>query len=242
MVFRSIIFSALMVGIIAGSLYGFFQQFQVNPIIYAAEVYEVAEAPDTFALEDATQHSAQEAWTPEDRVARISSTLIANILIGIGFALLLISAMSLHNLKSNKPKLNWQAGILWGLGLLAILFIAPSLLGLLPEIPGTLAQTLENRQIWWVFSALATASGLAVIYYAPRFVKLLGTALVALPHVIGAPTLATHSYANGDPAAVAALNELSHQFVIMTSVGMLIFCVLLGALSGFCSTRFVRLG
>ncbi len=166
-----------MVGIIAGSLYGFFQQFQVNPIIYAAEVYEVAEAPDTFALEDATQHSAQEAWTPEDRVARISSTLIANILIGIGFALLLISAMSLHNLKSNKPKLNWQAGILWGLGLLAILFIAPSLLGLLPEIPGTLAQTLENRQIWWVFSALATASGLAVIYYAPRFVKLLGTAM-----------------------------------------------------------------
>ena len=238
MTFRNILFSALVVGIVAGSLYGIFQQLKISPIIYAAEVYEVVEPAVIGDIQD----EAQEPWAPADGIVRILSTLGGNILAGMGFALLLISAMSLHNLKSNKPKLNWQAGILWGLGLLAILFIAPSLLGLLPEIPGTLAQTLENRQIWWVFSALATATGLAVIYYASRFVKLVGVALVALPHVIGAPTLATHSYANGDPAAVAALNELSHQFVIMTSVGMLIFCVLLGALSGFVSTRFVRFG
>ncbi len=239
MTFRNIVFSALVVGIIAGSLYGLFQQIKINPIIYAAELYEVAEAP---AVTQNQELAEDEAWTPADGVARILSTLAANILAAIGFALLLISAMSLHNLKSSKPKVNWKAGIIWGLGLMTTMFIAPSLLGLLPEIPGTLAQVLETRQIWWVFAALITATGLSVIYYARRFVKLFGVALVALPHVIGAPTPALHSYANNAPVAVAALNELSQQFVLMSSIGVLIFCVVLGALSGFVSTRFVRLG
>lgn len=241
MTFRNIVFSAFVVGIVAGSLYGLFQQFKINPIIYAAEAYEVAEASAISGTQDEAQNSDEE-WAPEDEIVRILSTLGANVLAAIGFALLLISAMSLHNLKSSKPNLNWKAGIIWGLGLMTTLFVAPSLLGLLPEIPGTLAQALENRQIWWVFSALSTATGLAIIYYARRFVKLLGVALVALPHVIGAPTPTVHGYANNAPEAVAALNELSYQFVIMTSIGMLIFCVLLGALSGFASTRFVRFG
>ena len=44
MTFRNIVFSSILVGIIVGSLYGLFQQFQINTIIYAAEAYEVSDA------------------------------------------------------------------------------------------------------------------------------------------------------------------------------------------------------
>ncbi|WP_423909713.1 CbtA family protein [Candidatus Spongiihabitans sp.] len=242
MTFRNIVFSALVAGIIAGSLYGLFQQLKINPIIYAAEVYEVSEYQNQDR--DDAHSSDYASWAPADRRQRILSTLGANILIGIGLSLLLICAMSLHNLKSSKPKVNGKTGIIWGIGLMAAMFVAPSLLGLQPEIPGALAQPLEHRQIGWIAATTATAAGLLIVYYGGRLVKLLGIIMIALPHFIALPFIPIstpiHGYANSDPSAVAALNELSHQFVIMSSIGMLIFCILLGSLSGFISTRFVR--
>ena len=232
MTFRNIVFSALVAGLIAGALYGLFQQLKINPIIYAAEVYEVNESNGLAA--------ADLAWAPADRMQRILATLGTNILIGMGLSLLLICAMSLHNLKSSKLKVNWKTGIIWGLGLMASMFVAPSLLGLQPEIPGTLAQPLQHRQLMWISIAISTAAGLLIIYYARRLVKFAGIIMIVLPHFIVAPTPTAHGYVNSDPAAVAALNELSRQFVIMSSIGMLIFCVLLGSLSGFISARFVR--
>lgn len=239
MIFRNIVFSAFAVGIVAGSLFGLFQQLKINPIIYAAEVYEVG-VQDSGELASQSQESASESaggWQ------RMFSTLGANILIGMGLSMLLICAMSLHNLKSSKPKLNWKTGIIWGLGLMASVLVAPSLLGLQAEIPGSLAQSLEYRQIKWLVAAIATGSGLLLVYYGSRLVKVLGIILIATPHFVSQfvdTATSIHGYANNDPAAVAALNELSHQFVVMTSIGMLIFCVLLGWLSGFISTRFVR--
>ncbi len=243
MTFRNIVFSAFVAGIIAGSLYGLFQQLKINPIIYAAEMYEVSESQNQD--QDDAHSSDDASWAPADGMQRILSTLGANILIGMGLSMLLICAMSLHNLKSSKPKVNWKTGIIWGLGLMAAMFVTPSLVGLQPEIPGTLAQPLEHRQIGWISAAIATAAGLLIVYYGRRLAKLLGIIMIALPHFITLPfinvsTPAIHGYANSDPAAVAALNELSHQFVTMSSIGMLIFCVLLGSLSGFISTRFVR--
>lgn len=242
MTFRNIVFSAFVVGLIAGTLYGLFQQLKINPIIYLAEVYEVSERQSQIqgdAHNDAHNGDATSSL-PTNGMPRILTTLGTNILIGIGLSMLLICAMSLHNLKSSKPKLNWKAGIIWGLGLMAAMFVAPALLGLQPEIPGTLAQPLEHRQIGWLYATTATAAGLLMTYYGRRLVKLLGIIMIALPHFSGASTPAIHGYANSDPSAVAALNELSHQFVIMSSIGMLIFCILLGSLSGFISTRFVR--
>ena len=248
MTFRNIVYSALVVGIIAGSLYGLFQQLQINPIIYAAEAYEVSEAktlPAVEAHDNSDGHShdhGHESWSPEHGFERIVATLFSNILVGMAFSILLISIMALHNLKSNKPPLNWKTGALWGFGLMLSIFAAPSLLGIHPEIPGTVSASVEARQIWWVVSAIATAAGLLVIYYGANVIKLGGLVLIVLPHLIGPAKPKSLSFANSDPGAVSALNELSSQFIIMTSIGMLIFCVLLGALSGFASTRFVRLG
>ena len=248
MTFRNIIFSAVFVGLIAGSLYGIFQQIQINPIIYAAEAFEVSTSADTTASAthdhaDGAGHShGHEAWAPEQGFERILSTLIANILVAMAFSILLISFMSLHNLKSGKPRVNWKTGIVWGIGLLLSVFAAPSLMGIHPEIPGTIAQSLEHRQIWWISSATATAAGLLMLYYGKNPVKLGGLVLIVLPQLVGAPVTEKLGFANTDPAAIAALSKLSSQFIIMTSIGMVVFCVLLGTLSGLASARFVRLG
>ena len=244
MTFRNIVFSAAVVGIIAGTLYGIFQQIQISPIIYAAEVFEISDGSDVVAPEghdhaDGQSHS-HEGWSPEDGFERILSTLIANILIAMAFSILLISFMALHNLKSSKPPINWKTGILWGMGLMLSIFVAPSLMGIHAEIPGTIAASLEHRQIWWISSATATAVGLLILYYGKKAIKISGLVLLALPHLVGASLTETTGFAVSDPAAVAELSKLASQFIIMTSIGMLIFCVLLGALSGFASTRFVR--
>ena len=250
MTFRNIIFSAVVVGIIAGFLYGLFQQFQINPIIYAAEAYEVGSAEvqpktldhDSTNTEAAHNHGNGTGWSPENRFERITSTLVANILTAITFSIFMISVMSLHNLKSNKPHLNWKTGTLWGAGLMISMFVAPSLLGLHPEIPGTVTESLGQRQIWWVSSTVATAFGLMLLYYGSAAFKIAGVVLLVLPQILGAPTPEKLGYDNSDPVAVEALNQLSSQFVTMTTIGMAIFCLLIGALCGYASTRFVRFG
>lgn len=247
MIFRNIVFSAVLVGLIAGVLYSAFQQWQVNPIIYVAEEYEVVE---TFVMADDIAEPANqddghshdhESWSLEDGWQRLFSTFVANSLIGIGFSLLLICVMSLHNLKSSKTKVNWKSGLLWGIAALIVVFIAPALFGLPPEIPGTVAEGLGHRQSWWIFTAACTAIGLGILYYAPAITKLVGVVFIAVPHIVGAPKPDVHTYLNTEPTAVAALGALTHQFVLMSSIGMTLFCLLLGTLSAYAASRYVRL-
>ncbi|MCJ8300787.1 MAG: CbtA family protein, partial [Pseudomonadales bacterium] len=73
MTLRNLILSALMVGVISGLCYGLFQQLQVNPLIYAAEVYEVTE-PAAASANDGHSHDHGEAWGPEDGMPRMAFT------------------------------------------------------------------------------------------------------------------------------------------------------------------------
>ncbi|EPJ46465.1 MAG: hypothetical protein OFPII_20380 [Osedax symbiont Rs1] len=242
MTLRNLILSALMVGIISGLSYGLFQQLQINPIIYAAEAYEMAEPTvdhhgeavvDPHHPAVTTGHAHGEAWSPEDGMPRIISTLAANITIAFALALIMISLMALHNQKSAKPKLNAVRGVAWGMVAMFCIFIAPALLGLHPEVPGTNAAELEDRQIWWLFCAISSAIGIAILYYAANNFKLAGILLIALPHLIGAPLASEPGFANSDPVAIQRLLELSSEFYLMTAIGMLILFMMMGALSGF---------
>jgi cobalt transporter subunit CbtA len=247
MAFRNILLSAIVVGVLTGLAYGLFQQSQISPIIYAAEVYEVAEEPATSqdhhgAESVAHHHDAEaEAWGPADGFERIAYTYSADIAVGIAFALIMISLMALHNLKSNKPKVTALVGGIWGVAAMLSLFVAPALFGLHPEVPGTEAAVLENRQLWWVFCAAASIAGIAIVYYAPMMFKLGGVLVGAVPHLIGAPMPEHHGFANTDPSAVKALSDLATQFYTMTGAGMLVFFVLLGVLSGLAVNRYIRL-
>ena len=82
-----------------------------------------------------------------------------------------------------------REGLLWGLAGFACLHLAPAL-GLAPELPGTAAADLTDRQLWWAATAICTAAGLAMIGYGrqPLWV-ILAVGVLALPHLIGAPEL-----------------------------------------------------
>src|ERR1700745_2045609 len=56
----------------------------------------------------------------------------------------------------------WRTGLFWGLAGFATFTLAPGL-GLPPELPGTEAAPLLQRQLWWVTTAAATGGGMALL-------------------------------------------------------------------------------
>jgi len=196
--FRAIVLSAMMVGFVAGAVITVVQFFTTVPLILSAEVYEhddagaAAAKPDSVAHEHAAhEHAAGEhaehehgsaAWEPKEGLQRNSLTAAANILTAIGFALLLAGIYALRG-----HAVAWHEGLLWGLAGFAVFTVAPGL-GLPPELPGVPAAALEARQIWWVATAAATASGLGLLVLRRSvWAAALGVCLIALPHLIGAP-------------------------------------------------------
>lgn len=245
MIFRNIVFSAILVGVVSGLLYSIFQQAQLSPIILAAEKFEVNDShTKSYVHENSIDTQAlihETTWAPHDGAERIFWTMLSNVLTGISFALVMLSLMVVHNLKSHKPKVGVVQGVGWGaVGLLAI-FVVPSLNGLYPEVPGTISAGLQDRQAWWLFCVLATVAGAGFLYYMPLKFKALGVVLAAIPHIIATPIHAQLGYENTDPVAVASLNELSQQFFSMTAIGAALFFIILGAGSGFAVRKFINL-
>jgi cobalt transporter subunit CbtA len=213
--FRRLLFTAVLGGLAAGILLTGIQSFKVLPLILEAEVHEVAAAGD----------EVDEAWAPADGLERVSYTMLANTLSGIGFALLLGAAFALRG------RSDWREGLLWGLGGFAAFSLAPAL-GLSPELPGMAAAELHARQIWWVATVSATAGGLGLLAFAPKVaLKALGVAIILVPHVVGAP----------HPEIVEAGTvpaELAAAFVSATLVANLLFWLAVGGVSGYAFQRF----
>ena len=266
MFFRNIVFAAVAAGLLAGIILGTLQHFQVTPIILGAEVYEVADEPEsTAALVQPKEHDHNnpahhtpeninshfealknesggennasashiqehqghshdpEAWSPEDGAERTFFTYLSSTLMAIGFALVIISGMSLSG------KSSIIAGGLWGLAGYAALFLAPAL-GLPPEIPGMEAAALEGRQSWWILAVTFTALGLGLLAFGKSAVRWGGLLVIAIPHILGAPQPDMHGFAHPDANAVAALEALVDQFVMTTTIVNGIFWVCLGLL------------
>lgn len=229
MIFRSIVFSAVVAGFVVGALITVVQQFGTVPLILRGETYEkVAEKPAASADKssatvghadhDHASHDHGEAWEPRDGWERNSYTAAANILTAIGFALLLSGLFALRD-----HVVTWHEGLLWGLGGFAVFTVAPGL-GLPPELPGMPVAPLLARQIWWVATAAATAGGLGLVLFrrAP-WAAVLGIALLILPHAIGAPQV--------EDAHSTVPETLSHQFVVAATITSLLFWSLLGSVT-----------
>ena len=61
-------------------------------------------------------------------------------------------------------------------------------MGLAPELPGSTAAPLFERQLWWTATVVASVAGLWLIAFGRSPVAALGGVVVALlPHLIGAP-------------------------------------------------------
>jgi cobalt transporter subunit CbtA len=228
-VFRSIVFSAALAGLIVGAVISVAQFFGTVPLIQQSEVYErkaAAEAPPAAHDHDKA-HSHDSEWEPEDGLQRNSFTVAANILTAIGFALLLTGTYAIRG----RP-VTWREGLLWGLAGFVVFTAAPGL-GLPPELPGMAVAELTARQTWWIATAVATAGGLFLLAFRPAaWAAVLGVGLIALPHLIGAP-LAPESHSEV-PAA------LSHRFIVVVTLTSLLFWTLLGVATSIAFGRIAR--
>ena len=232
---------ALLAGIAAGVVNWGVHMIGTSPLILDAEVYEKAgeaaappESTEAMAAEAATgeadgheHHHDADAWEPADGWQRNLFTLGADVVTGVGFAFLLTAAIVFFGKGAD-----WRRGLVWGLAGFACFSLAPAF-GLPPELPGTEAAPLLDRQVWWIGTAIATGAGL---FAAARMRSVLGfviaAVLIALPHVVGAPQPAT-------PGGLAP-EELEHKFVVIAIASSLVFWLVLGVLTGAFFKRYAQ--
>ena len=213
-IFNKIFLVALFAGVLAGLVLAGLQHFTVVPMILEAETYETSGAD-----EGSTAHEEKEAWAPEDGTERTFFTATNSIIVGIGFGLLLTACYAI------RKNIRWQHGILWGLAGFVAFHLAPSF-GLPPELPGDAAADLEQRQVWWVLTVVLTAIGLWIIAFQPKsYLKLFGVALIALPHVFGAPQPEIHQG--------LAPDSLRTAFRITSLATNAVFWIVLGIISAY---------
>ena len=134
-----------------------------------------------------------------------------------------------------------ESGTVVGLGGYLSFYLATAV-GLPPEVPGTLAADLTERQTWWVLTVIAMIIGLSVLYLASIPFKIVGLVLVALPHIIGAPHPEISGFLSQDAAAVTALSNLAHQFFVSTAWVNLVYWLVLGTVSGYFAKKYLQLG
>lgn len=215
-------FSALLAALLLTLL----QSLWVTPLILEAETYESAEPVATHSHAAGAAHEHQhdeDAWTPQDGAQRTLFTGLSNLVVALGFALMLAGLYSLR-----APGRTWQ-GLLWGLAGFATFSLAPSI-GLPPELPGSAAAELALRQYWWAGTAAATAAGLALLAFGGQWwLRILGVLLLPLPHLVGAPQPEVH-----ESLTPAALNE---HFIYASLLVNALFWSALGLTSAWLFSR-----
>jgi cobalt transporter subunit CbtA len=206
--------AACIAGLVAGLLLAALQQWQVVPLLRAAEVFE-AHAEQARVPSDSVPAADSHAFGGWESAATLAVT---NIVLGVGFALILAGVAALHGSEG------WRAGALWGLAGYVEFFVAPSL-GQPPTLPGVPAASLGARTSWWLLAVACSAGGLWLIVFArPLSLRALGVLLLFVPHVVGAP--------RPDVPSTFVPVELSGVFIRATYVTNAVFWVLLGALVG----------
>ncbi|MCY1315126.1 cobalt transporter subunit CbtA (proposed) [compost metagenome] len=208
--------AAVIAGVIAGGLQTLVQQARVTPLILEAEKYEggaprVHEHSNNLELDIASLGNAHESVLPKQDgevghesegamlfgLDRLSGTLLANVVIGAAYALLLMA----FSLISDRA-LTLKNALAWGALGWAVFHLLPSM-GLAPELPGVPAADLHDRQIWWAATVLASAVSLYLLAIRSEpIAKVAGLTLMFAPHIFGAPQ--TADMVSNTPPALAA--------------------------------------
>jgi cobalt transporter subunit CbtA len=246
--FKRLIAGALFAGVSAGALAALLQLTFVVPLIHEGELYEsgalthfasAAEAHDHHAATDEASeadaghsHDHEVAPPKEDvplppfDLRRTMGTFGFFLISYTGFALLMMGGFALAERAGHK--VNARSGVVWGLAGFLAVQMAPAF-GLPPEIPGASAAALEARQLWWVGTVLATIAGIALLAFGkgPTAIAL-AMVLIALPHLMGAPTAA---YGGAAPP------ELSAHFATRVLGAGAVCWALLGTIAGFVWSR-----
>ena len=182
-----------------------------------------AQAPHAHGHAASGHHHDADAWAPEDGLERTFWTLVSNVGAAIGFALLLCALYAV------RPSITPLKGLLWGVAGYVVFFANPSI-GLHPELPGTMAANLGDRQLWWLLTAACSAAaiGLFVLRREP-LAWVAGIGLLLLPHLFGAPQPDAHGG--------LAPAELYTQFMWATAIANAVFWLTLGVSSAYAFRR-----
>lgn len=202
--------TGLLAGLAGGIVLTLLYIGKIQPLILIAEGYEQGVEPASSAP-----------------MARFIDTFLFNVLNGVGFGLLLAAILVMRGVPTGIGR-----GVLWGVAGFAVFALAPAA-GLPPELPGSIAAPLEERQLWWLFAAAATAGGIALLALQTRRAwKGAGVLLILLPHIAGAPHVEV--YGEILPA------ELAAAFVGVSLGAMALFWIVLGGVAGYCHDRFAE--
>lgn len=247
--FRRLIYSAIWIGFVAGLILTVSQITFVSPIIYAAEAYEFEpddgaaanhehknSTGDVYAVKTVERHHGEDEWAPKDGAERTGYSVLSNILAAVGFAAVMLSLMNLFE-TLGKTQIDVKKGLMWGITGFAVFFVIPGL-GLPPEIPGTEAATIENRQLWWLLAVFSGAVSAYLLVFAKAKLKGLAIVTLALPFIFGAPHISGPMFAHPNEQIVTRLTNLHQQFILATSASNLVFWLVLGAICAWALVSF----
>ncbi|HEV7436360.1 MAG TPA: CbtA family protein [Pseudorhizobium sp.] len=228
--FRNIVLAAVIAGLVSGFVLTVLQSYATTPLILHAEAFEgdgeEAGHSHSHAHDEGTpaHDHGEDGWMPADGAERFVYTAASNMLAGIGFALILLTAAEALGTLNG-----WRSGLMFGLAGFLAFSLAPGL-GLPPELPGMPAADLTARQVWWVSTALLTAIGLGLLTYTRTpALAVLAVVLLVAPHLWGAPLPVSHD--------TAVPFDLHARFVAAVFATSLIFWALLGAIAGALRAR-----
>lgn len=188
-----------------------------QPAAPAAHDHDAASAAAAAGQEDAGHDHGSSGAEPS-AFQRNALTGLFSILVYTAYALILVAGFGLAMALGHR--IGAAEGLFWGIAGFAAFQLAPAL-GLAPELPGTPAADLAARQVWWWGTALSTATGIALMAFGRGALYLgLGVALLASPHLIGAPHPETFSgVAPPELAATFAARVLGVGLVVWAALG-----------------------
>lgn len=193
--FKRLFASALFAGLCAGALAALIQLTFVVPLIQQGELYETGALVHFGAAGSQYGDGAGAGADPATQehgvgagnfLMRGVGTFASFLVSYTGFALLLIAGFALADRAGHR--VTAQNGAIWGLCGFIVVQLAPGF-GLPPDLPGGQRAALELRQVWWVGCAAATAAGLGLLAFGKAPVRVAaGAVIIAVPHLIGAPS------------------------------------------------------
>jgi cobalt transporter subunit CbtA len=213
----TILSRTLYVGLVAGAAAGVLlfvlQSWTTLPLIHQVERYETGEVP---------VHPHSHANEPSDnQVVRAADRTAGDVLVGIGFGMLLAAMYALSGKSGLAP------GVLWGLAGFATFHLGPALV-VPPSIPALELAPLSLRQAAWLVAAFCTGLALAIFAFGPRAAKVGGLLLLFLPSVLFRFLFSV----SGSDIPSPALSSLERPFTVYVLGDFLLFWLVLGGVSG----------
>jgi cobalt transporter subunit CbtA len=206
--------TALFAGFLTGLIAAVLHFLMIQPLLLHAELFENGTLVH-FGIASSAGTSIPELPAFDSKRNGLSTLFFA--LTYTGHSFLLTAAIATAAELGHEFSI--KAGLIWGLAGFFALHLAPAV-GLPPELPGSAAADLASRQVWWFGTVAATALGLWFIAFGKSpFAWGGAVAVIALPHIIGAPH--THLLTGPVPP------ELAAQFAARTlGVGLVCWALL----------------